>query len=175
MSIYVQVKLEDLIKLVSEKTESKQSIQEQENSVESGYKEIEKRFNPWLVDSQTPEICLIAVKKNGRSLKYVKNQTEDICLEAVKQDGMVLKYVENQNEQICLEAVKQNGYALQYVKDQTFEICLTAVRREPFALRYVKDQNFTICHEAVEQNFGASYLIRNKTVRENVMKSCRLN
>ena len=31
MSIYVQVKLEDLIKLVSEKTESKQSIQEQEN------------------------------------------------------------------------------------------------------------------------------------------------
>ncbi len=31
MSIYIQMKLEDLIKLVSEKTENKQSIQEQEN------------------------------------------------------------------------------------------------------------------------------------------------
>ena len=88
---------------------------------------------------------------------------------------MNLWYVKNQTEAICLEAVKQDVWALEYVKDQTFEICLTAVRREPFALRYVKDQNFTICHEAVEQNFGASYLIRNKTVRENVMKSCRLN
>ena len=86
MSIYVQVKLEDLIKLVSEKTESKQSIQEQENSVESGYKEIEKRFNPWLVDSQTPEICLIAVKKNGFALEYVREQTPEICLMAVKQN-----------------------------------------------------------------------------------------
>ncbi|MFQ9152016.1 MAG: DUF4116 domain-containing protein [Blautia sp.] len=37
-------------------------------------------------EKQTPEICLAAVKVDGRALRYVKEQTNEICLAAVQQD-----------------------------------------------------------------------------------------
>ena len=40
--------------------------------------------------------ALEAVKRNGYSLKYVKDQTEAICLEAVKEDGDFLQYVKEE-------------------------------------------------------------------------------
>ena len=63
------------------------------------------------------EICLEAVKKNGRALEFVKEQTSEICLEAVKKNGYALKFVKEQTPEICLEAVKQNGRALEFVKN----------------------------------------------------------
>ena len=39
------------------------------------------------------ELCLEAVKQNGRALKYVKNQTEAICLEAVKKNPGAKIYI----------------------------------------------------------------------------------
>ena len=57
------------------------------------------------------------------ALEYVKEQTPEICLEAVRRNGRVLRYVKEQTSEICLEAVKQNGYALNFVKEQTPEIC----------------------------------------------------
>lgn len=75
-----------------------------------------------LIKKQTDEICLIAVKQDGRALQYVKNQTVDICIAAVKQNGLALKFVNNQNYEICVEAVKQNGMALQFVKQDISNI-----------------------------------------------------
>ena len=39
------------------------------------------------------EICLAAVKQNGRALEFVKNQTPEICFVAMKQDGRALEFV----------------------------------------------------------------------------------
>jgi hypothetical protein len=83
------------------------------------------------VDNQTVEICLLAVRKTGKSLCCVKDpkndknmkqkgegpgQTEEICLEAVKEDGMALAYVKNQTVKICLQALYQNDCSRQFVK-----------------------------------------------------------
>ena len=47
------------------------------------------------VKQRTAEICLNAVKKDGRKLKYVpkKFKTAEICLAAVQNDGSALKFV----------------------------------------------------------------------------------
>ena len=67
-------------------------------------------------DQQTEELCLLAVRQNGMTLRHVKTQTDEICLAAVKQNGFALKYVINQTHEICLAAVKQNGVVIQYIK-----------------------------------------------------------
>ena len=81
------------------------------------------------VKDQTNEICMEAVKQNGRALEFVKEQTNEIYMEAVKQNGRALEFVKEQTNEICMEAVKQNGCALEFVKDQTHEICMEAVKK----------------------------------------------
>lgn len=74
-------------------------------------------------------------------LPLIKNQTEEICLAAVQKDGRALKYVKQQTPEICLAAVNERGIAVKYVKNQTEKICLAAVRETKFALRYIEDLN----------------------------------
>jgi len=123
------------------------------------------------VENQTPEICLIAVKQHGSALEFVKEQTPEICLEAVKQYGFALKYVKEQTPEICLEAVKHYGSELEYVKKQTQEICLEAVKRNGIALRYVREQTIGICLEALKQNWHALGLIDIKNMLKTYMKT----
>jgi Domain of unknown function (DUF4116) len=111
---------------------------------------------------QTEEICIEAVKLNGRALRDVQRQTEAMCMEAVKQNGFALKYVKKQTEAICMEAVKQDGCALKYVKKQTETICIEAVKQNPFALRYVKNQTDAMCLEVLALfYFGQAYNFTN--------------
>ncbi|PBG25670.1 hypothetical protein BGU81_12720 [Clostridioides difficile] len=91
-----------------------------------------------LSEKQIFNLYIIAVRQNGFALMYVKNQTEELCREAVMQNGLALEYVDKQTQEICLETVKENGLALRYVKKQTPEICLEAVEQDKFAIRYVK-------------------------------------
>ena len=86
---------------------------------------------------QTRELCLAAVKRQGRTLKYIKNQTEEICLAAVQENRKALKYVKNQTEEMCLIAVSRDGFLLKYVKNQTVDICMAAIRSDSPALSYV--------------------------------------
>ena len=97
-------------------------------------------------DWNDPQYCLVAVKRDGHTLEYVKERTHEICLEAVKRHGLALRFVKNQTSEICLQAVKQYGYALEYVKEQTVDICLEAVKDNGFALRFVINQTPLIIH-----------------------------
>lgn len=49
-------------------------------------------------------------------LDLIENQTTEICLEAVKNNGLALRYVKLQNLNICLTAIYQNIFAIKYVK-----------------------------------------------------------
>ena len=53
---------------------------------------------------QSNEMCLFAVKINGRSMSFVKTQTEEISLAASKNDA--LRHVINQTDEMCLFCVK---------------------------------------------------------------------
>ena len=101
----------------------------------------------------TEEICKLAVRQNGLSLKYVKEQTEEICKSVVQQNGISLDYVKiEQTEEICKLAVQQNGYALQYVRNQNEEICKLAIQQNSWSFKYVRNQTEEMFKLAVQQN-----------------------
>jgi hypothetical protein len=61
-------------------------------------------------------LALEAVKQDGYLLKHVKSQTLEICMAAVQKNGNALKYVKHiyRTPEICNEAVKQNPKAIKY-------------------------------------------------------------
>lgn len=106
------------------------------------------------VELRTEEICMIAVKNSGNTLKFVIQQTDAICIAAVEQNGNALFYVKNQTPEICIRAVKNDGYALSHVKIQTPELCLAAVKSNFNAISCVNLNLLTqeMCNEAIKQN-----------------------
>lgn len=105
-----------------------------------------------LKKSQTPAICLEAVKQNGLALMYVENQTHDICLEAVKQNPLVLTYVKEQTSKICLEAIKEDALVLIDVNHPTEEMMMSSL------LGLLQDESFD------RRNYRQFYeLIKNST------------
>ena len=50
--------------------------------------------------------------------KYV-NPTEPMCLKAIKKDGRAIKFVENPTPEMCKLAVQNIGFAIKYIKQQT--------------------------------------------------------
>jgi hypothetical protein len=104
--------------------------------------------------NQTPEICLEAFKK-GCNFGYIRCQTPEICLEAVKMDWQLIGSIKYQTREVCLIALEKSWIALKYIRDQTDELCLRAVQnkeRNGYALAYVKKQTPEICMEAVKNN-----------------------
>lgn len=45
-----------------------------------------------LFEKQTPEICLLAVKKDWRALEFVKEQTNEMCMVALEQNPKAVQY-----------------------------------------------------------------------------------
>ena len=102
-------------------------------------------------DWNDSEYCLVAVKRDGYALEYVKEQTPEICLEAVKRDGNALEWVKEQTYEICLVAVKENGNAFQYVEEQS-----------PLIIHYLKKYSIPIYSSFKKKNLIA--------ISENEMK-----
>ena len=65
-------------------------------------------------DWNDPEYCLVAVKRDGHALEWVREQTFEICLEAIKETGLALQYVKEQSPLIIHSLKKYNAsiYAL---------------------------------------------------------------
>jgi hypothetical protein len=81
------------------------------------------------------------VRKNGLLLEIVPKdlRSEEICLQAVKENGRALKYVINQTDAICITAVKHDFRALEYVYEQTEEICRAAQNKKMQVYRLVRN------------------------------------
>ena len=111
----------------------------------------------------TTEKLILAVKKNGMLLEFIKkeDQTVEICETAVKQNWEALQYVEKQTVAICLIAVEQNFRAIRYVNKQTPEICKVVVKHDGMAIEWVclSCQTPDVCLAAVEQNWKAINLV----------------
>jgi hypothetical protein len=104
--------------------------------------------------AQTPDICLYAVRQNGRALQYVKNPTPLMEHEAVRQTGRAVAFVREQTRDLCVAAVKQNGLWLKYVRHPDKTVIMMAVHNNPMALKYVKEAEQTpfLCKMAVTTN-----------------------
>ena len=57
--------------------------------------------------------------EHGLDLQYIKEQNPELCLAAVRQNGRALYYVKEQNPELCMAVVRQDVSALEYVKDET--------------------------------------------------------
>jgi len=135
------------------------------------------------IKKQTEEICKMALKKNWKALKYVKEsfQTEELCKLAIRQNYYAMYFVhpnlltpelkcfafnqkipsiqsigKDQTDEMCIEAIKFNWREIQHVRNQTKEICLSAIRKNAKALRYInmKYQTEEVCKYATKGRNG---------------------
>jgi hypothetical protein len=52
------------------------------------------------------ERCILAVKRNGNTIEFIKDPSEEMKLEAVRQDGCSIRFIKNPSEKVQLEAVR---------------------------------------------------------------------
>lgn len=82
--------------------------------------ELEKLRNEKLLgfNPNNEEECLEAIRDCGISLSnMMQYQTPQMCLEAVKNEGSELQFVKEQTPELCKIAVQSNPYNLIYVRD----------------------------------------------------------
>ena len=112
---------------------------------------------------KTEELCLIAVRADGKTLKEIpkKCQTEMICIEAVKQNGEALKHVSKKliTYEMCKIAVTNNGEALNFVPDKYKDgkLCEIAIANSGSALAYVPEslKSKNLCLKAIKNKSSA--------------------
>jgi hypothetical protein len=112
---------------------------------------------------RTPELCLEAVREDGRALSEVPQElrTLEVCMEAVRQAGWVLQHVPEAQftPELCMEAARGHHFALEDVPEplRSPELCWEAVRRAGSALQYVPEALRTseLCLEAVRRTCSA--------------------
>jgi len=108
---------------------------------------------------KTPEICRIAVKYDGKDIKYVPEEKRDfdICTTAIIDKNAILQYIPNEHKtyENCFIAVISSGNELEYVPDElkTKELCYIAIRNDGYALEYVPEslKTFDLCSTAIKK------------------------
>lgn len=96
-------------------------------------------------DLSDPDIATAMVCNYPYSIRDVR-QTEELCMAAVRKDGRVLEFVNSKTRQVCMEAIVQCPWALKFVPtDAPFytEMAELAVRLEPDTIRLVDPSNQT--------------------------------
>lgn len=146
------------------------------------------------IQNQTPELCLIAVKKNPLITKYIKHLEDPTpCLSTIKYGCYALPFVKNQTEEVCLEAVKQDGFMIRYVDNQTYDICVAAIDQDYLQLefnclvqggyhsdriegpiKYIKNQNLDLCILAFDR-FMFKLIGLNKHSKDEDIKDADFN
>ena len=97
---------------------------------------------PW--EDRTAEICLIAVREDGRNLRWVPHtrRTKEILHAAVSQWGWSLLFIPYKwrTPEICLAAVEQDGRVLGLVPSarRSKKIQRAALARDAHALAWTR-------------------------------------
>ena len=123
---------------------------------------------------QTPELCMAAVKQNGRAIQFVENKTFDLWIEALQQNGRALEYMEGPTQYFCLLAVKQNGLAVKFARIQENSVCMMAVHQNGLALKYIQNPSPYVVKVALEQNGLALQFVKDQT-EEHVQTAIHQN
>lgn len=98
-------------------------------------------------DLSDPDIARAMVYKNPYSIKNIQ-PSEELCIIAVRQNGRVLEVIDNQNKTraVCLEAIINSPWAIEYVpRNAPFytELAKLSVRMEPDTIRMIDPQDQT--------------------------------
>ena len=121
-------------------TSNMESVFEEYDVPESIQNDVREAINS-VNDEVTNEDFELILSISPMYLQSIASQTPELCLVAVQKDGWAIQLVKDQTPELCMAAVKNNGCALQYVKEQTPEICMAAMKNQIDAIEFVKDKS----------------------------------
>jgi hypothetical protein len=98
------------------------------------------------------ERCMLAVRQDGNTIRFIKDPSETVQLEAVRQNGDAIQFIEDPSEAVQLEAVRRNGSAIQFIKDPSEAVQLEAVSQNVYTIQYIKDPSELVQLEAARQD-----------------------
>ena len=141
------------VELMKEALDVKKSSKYKNNNSINLLQSTNMLFQLRYVKEQTPELCKMAITKNGLALEYVKKeQAPKLCEIDVNQNGYALELIKEQTPELCEIDINQNGYALELVKEQIPELCKMASQQNHYVFEFVKQQTHELCKLANEQN-----------------------
>lgn len=97
---------------------------------------------------QTEETCLIGVKHNGLNLQYVKNKTPRVCMEALIRDHRALKWVPEPTTEMYAIAVRSaylynfmdSNFIHKIPNEQLFDV----LKMSPVGMRFLNREDKTM-------------------------------
>lgn len=109
--------------------------------------------------NQTPELCLIMIKKDASNICHVSRKilTADFCLMAAKENGNIVRWIDESliTSEIADLAVSYDGTSLRSIPQNliTEEMCWKAIRSDGCAIQYVPGAYITeeMIKEAVRE------------------------
>lgn len=147
---------------------------------------------------QTENVCIMALKQNINSFRFIKFLTEPlikIVLEydcnlikdiqhiindddlldkmkmvSVSQSGLSLQHILNPTYDICKKAIEQNYKALKFVPDDVLcdGLIHFALNTDGNAIKYIKNQTKELCEMAIENNPLAIGRIKGHSMMEEL-------
>jgi hypothetical protein len=114
------------------------------------------------------ERCILAMRRNGLAIQFIKDPSEEMKLEAVRQDGWAIRFIKDPSERVQLEAVRQDGYAIRFIKDPSEKMKLEAVRYDGRTIQFIKDPSEEMKLEAVRQYGSAIRYIKDPSERVQI-------
>lgn len=119
-------------------------------------KELEKQIkkNPSLIrdlDSQPESLCLMALKKDWRTLEWIKEPTEEMITFAIHQNPEAIQFVKNPTEEQMRIAVIKKGLCLKYLEQPSEVVQLAAIRSgglKVFAM--IENPSYDFCQQVVQ-------------------------
>jgi hypothetical protein len=103
----------------------------------------------------------LAVQKNGKAIRFIKNPPEELQRLAIQQDGKFIRFIKNPTEAIQQLAVQNNSNYIQYIKNPTEAIQRLAVQNDGLALKFIDNPSEELQRLAVQQNPVAIQSIKN--------------
>lgn len=100
---------------------------------------------------RTPEIMLVAVQRDARSLEFVREDKQRYNATAVFANGLAIRRIENPCAAVQMTAVLENPQALRYIPLQQESIVMAALMRDGMALEFVKNKDVAACTLALIQ------------------------
>ena len=114
-----------------------------ENNIES-FRFVKKQF-------KTYEMCLKAVGFNPDLLDFVSddNFTHELCMIAVKKKGLTIKYIINPSVDTCMEALNNDLTAIHQISKPTDEMLVLALKKFPHLHSRIQDKSLITGEENI--------------------------
>lgn len=111
---------------------------------------------------------LLAVEKDGPSIRWIANPSEKVKLCAVKHDktGETIHYILDPSEELQILALENHENAFTHMKDPTEKVQLMAISKNPHLIEHIKNPSEKVQWAALKRNSHIRANISEKVLKE---------